>query len=235
MFSYFSDLILSYVVLAITFFVILYRFSKLIKDQNLWDLPIFLAGSFLSLIGAFSVTLYLQSVPVINEIADKFGFQKWISAIPETKSDGDNLIINGQNFRLIHIEAPELGQCCKTPNGLWTDCGMLAQKKLQDKIRDRRVSCTWKNKGSYNRPLATCFVGDENINEWLVREGYAFVYHKWKSRTKSYIEDETYLKQQEKAASENRGLHAYNSLTLPHLYRHRKKLSRFKYPDCDGQ
>lgn len=38
MFGYLADLTLSYAVLAITCFVILYRFSKLIKERNLWGL-----------------------------------------------------------------------------------------------------------------------------------------------------------------------------------------------------
>jgi endonuclease YncB( thermonuclease family) len=78
-------------------------------------------------------------------------------------------------------------------------------------------------------------VGDENLNEWLVSQGYAFVFHKWSSRTKSYKITKTYLKQQKKAESDKRGLHAYSSLSKPHHYRHRKNLSRFKYPDCVGQ
>lgn len=228
--SYSFSVWVSYGILAITCIVVIYRFVTLLRQRSFWELPIFLAGSALAVIGAFSVTLYLQNIPIINELGEKFGLSRSISAIPERIKDGDDIVINGQTFRLNFIDAPELGQCCKRAEGEWKDCGALAQKKLLEKIDGKQVNCSWYKIDRYNRPLATCFIGETNLNGWMVKNGFAFSYREKKKGR--YEPKPIYLKHENEAKLAKVGLHNHIELMLPHQYRD-KYGRRQQYPNCD--
>ena len=43
----------------------------------------------------------------------------------------------------------------------------------------------------YKRYIGVCFLGDINLNQWMVRNGYAVAYRRY---SKDYIEDENYAK-----------------------------------------
>ena len=48
-----------------------------------------------------------------------------------------------------------------------------------------------KKKDFFKRYLGTCYKNEENINSWLVRNGYALAYKKY---SKKYLLDEQYAK-----------------------------------------
>ena len=50
---------------------------------------------------------------------------------------------------------------------------------------------TQKNKDRYNRFIGVCYVEKENLNKWMVRNGYAIAYRRY---SKSYISDEEFAK-----------------------------------------
>ena len=55
------------------------------------------------------------------------------------------------------------------------------------------MSCKWKNKDRYKRFIAECFKNKVNINEWMVRNGYAIAYVKY---SKKFIFQENIAKRE---------------------------------------
>ena len=116
--------------------------------------------------------------------------------------DGDTIHIDTHKIRLESIDAPEIKQRCKKPFikiSFLTDlslskdylCGVVSKKKLINKIDNKEINCKISTKDKYNRYLATCFKGKENINQWLVKNGYAVAYRRYSNR---YIKDENYAR-----------------------------------------
>ena len=87
--------------------------------------------------------------------------------------DGDDLSINGVRYRLVGIDAFELDQTCKDRSEKPVQCGKLAQEALS-KLLDYSVSCTPLKKDG-DRQIARCSKGDVDLQEAMVRKGWAFV------------------------------------------------------------
>jgi len=106
-------------------------------------------------------------------------------------TDGDTIIILNNKIRLHGIDAPEKNQKC-TKNAKEYNCGAVATEALIKKISKNIVKClTQKNKDRYNRFIGVCFTGQENLNRWMVRNGYAIAYRRY---SKNYIPDEEFAK-----------------------------------------
>lgn len=95
--------------------------------------------------------------------------------------DGDTIHIHIWKMRLAGIDAPEISQKCKYLNANW-DCGISAKNSLIAKIDDKPIRCELHNKDRYNRFVATCFLGEEDLNEWLVLNGYAVAYTQYSEK-----------------------------------------------------
>jgi len=117
--------------------------------------------------------------------------------------DGDTVNINNKKIRLEGIDAPEIKQQCKKPflkisaiisfefdKGY--SCGVMAKKKLVDKINNSKIKCISSSKDRYKRFLATCFKDKINLNKWMVRNGNAVAYKRY---SKDYLRDEAYAKE----------------------------------------
>jgi endonuclease YncB( thermonuclease family) len=102
-------------------------------------------------------------------------------------TDGDTLRINGQRIRLHGIDAPEGGQRCKDSAGAWWRCGNQAARNLSRKTDGRSVSCRGREHDRYGRLLAVCDAGGEDLNAWMVRQGWAVAYTRYSFR---YVVDE---------------------------------------------
>ena len=147
-----------------------------------------------------------------NSIAEE------ISGIPKVV-DGDTLHIDNYKFRLEGIDAPEMRQQCKKESfkisfliGLtfYKDysCGRVSKEKLITKIDTSEIKCISSSKDKYKRYIATCYKGKTNLNQWMVRNGYAVAYKRYSKR---YITDEDFAK-------ENRlGLWKGKFLSLIHI------------------
>ena len=117
--------------------------------------------------------------------------------------DGDTVHINSKKIRLEGIDAPEIKQQCKKPflkisaiigfefNKNYS-CGVIAKKKLIDKIDNSKIKCISSSKDRYKRFLATCFKDKINLNKWMVRNGNAVAYKRY---SKDYVRDEAYAKE----------------------------------------
>lgn len=87
-------------------------------------------------------------------------------------ADGDSLEMDGQRIRLIGVDAPEGQQYCTRSGQRWA-CGTAAARALRQKLSGRTVTCTSVELDQFERALARCEVDGEDLNAWLVRNGWA--------------------------------------------------------------
>ena len=76
-------------------------------------------------------------------------------------------------IRLFGIDAPEGQQLCKKPNGETWRCGQQSALALSEKLGQVNIRCAERAQDRYGRMVAVCFLGEEDINGWLVQEGWA--------------------------------------------------------------
>ncbi len=105
--------------------------------------------------------------------------------------DGDTIHIGSNKYRFSGIDTPEMKQTCSKDNKIIM-CGVLAKDSLIQKINNRPVLCKQETIDRYKRIVAECFVNNESLSTYLVRNGYAFAYRKY---SKKFIEDEQYAKE----------------------------------------
>jgi endonuclease YncB( thermonuclease family) len=90
--------------------------------------------------------------------------------------DGDTLHIAGQRVRLHGIDAPESAQQCKDAKGAEYRCGQEATAALAKRIGQQPISCKGTDIDRYGRIIAVCRQGAEDINAWMVSQGWAMAY-----------------------------------------------------------
>lgn len=113
-----------------------------------------------------------------------------------TVVDGDTLKIRDQSIRLFGIDALEGDQHCLI-DGKRQRCAQQAALALADKIGARNVTCEKIDHDRYGRIVGVCHAGGENLNAWLVAEGWALAYRRY---SRLYIEAE------ETARKANKGI-----------------------------
>ena len=117
--------------------------------------------------------------------------------------DGDTIHISKYKIRLEGIDAPEMRQKCKKEKlkisstigfTFYEDyyCGKESKENLEAKVYGSKIKCVSSSKDRYDRYLATCFKDKLNLNQWMVRNGYAIAYRRY---SKKYISDEDFAKQ----------------------------------------
>lgn len=89
--------------------------------------------------------------------------------------DGDDIILAGTDYRLQGIDAFEETQDCTDKNRSVVQCGKIAKAELAAIIRGQVVDCRPTGKRSGRRTVARCFAGGVNVEEEMVRRGWAFV------------------------------------------------------------
>ena len=93
--------------------------------------------------------------------------------------DGDTIKIKGEQIRFGGIDAPESyyrgkKQTC-IANNKKVFCGQISKEKLIEKIGNNSVNCKIeKNKDKYKRSVGECFIKEESLSVFMVRNGYAF-------------------------------------------------------------
>ena len=131
-----------------------------------------------------------------NSIAEE------ISGIPKVV-DGDTVHIDNYKFRLEGIDAPEMRQQCKKESfkisffigfTFYKDysCGRVSKEKLITKIDTTEIKCISSSRDRYKRYIATCYKGKINLNQWMVRNGFAIAYRRY---SKKYVPDEEFAKE----------------------------------------
>jgi endonuclease YncB( thermonuclease family) len=153
---------------------------------------------------AFLITTAILAVAPIAVRADVTGRASVI--------DGDTIEIQGQRIRLHGIDAPESNQTCRRDSEVWR-CGQQASLALADKIGQQSVRCEEKDRDRYGRIVAKCFVGDQDLSEWLALEGWAvaYIYYSYE-----------YTRAETRAKSNRRGIWA-GEFDNPWEWRKRKR------------
>lgn len=87
--------------------------------------------------------------------------------------DADTVIVSGEQVQLQGINAPELTQTRLNAEYHRHPCGTVSTDALIDLIGGLPLTCVGDTSDRYGRLLATCYLGDLDVNGWLVRHGYA--------------------------------------------------------------
>lgn len=84
---------------------------------------------------------------------------------------GFDMILRNQKIRLLGINTPEV-------RGEEREQGLISRDALRTKIGSKWiiVKTQLDKKGKYGRWLGTIFIEEENVNEWLIKEGLAEIY-----------------------------------------------------------
>lgn len=96
-----------------------------------------------------------------------------------TVIDGDTIDVRGSRIRLIGMDAPEGGQLCTRPNGKLWQCGNESAAALARYVGRSPVRCQPAVHDRYKRTLAICFKGSEDINQWMVENGWAVTFRRF--------------------------------------------------------
>ena len=137
--------------------------------------------------------------------------------------DADTIEIQGHPIRLEGIDAPEKGQTCTRVDGTPWNCGLKAAQSVEKRIRGQQVVCENLRLGLLRRYLGSCSVGGEDLNRWVVREGWAFAFVQYSQK---YLPDEA------KARAIRRGLWAGKPPIPPWQWRriHRDTVTHLNHP-----
>lgn len=90
--------------------------------------------------------------------------------------DGDSIIVRGVEIRLLGLDAPERAQSCMRGAIRWP-CGEVSARNLGDRLRGQLVSCKGGERDAHDRLLGVCRVRGDEINRWMVEQGWAVSYH----------------------------------------------------------
>lgn len=126
--------------------------------------------------------------------------------------DGDTLRLGETRIRLWGIDAPERKQTC-VAEGLEWDCGVLAVAALRSRVT--RVACREKGRDGYGRVLAVCFSRGEDVNGWMVSEGWALAYRRY---------GRDYVGREQAAKAARKGIHR-GAFVAPWAWRRGERLS----------
>jgi endonuclease YncB( thermonuclease family) len=113
----------------------------------------------------FLLSLLLAALPVCAQAADVVG-------VPRIR-DGDQIAINSTRIRLAGIDAPALDQLCLNATGERWSCGVAAHDALVKHVGDKSWTCHVTRTDRFGRSVAKCEVEGEDIQKWLVANGWA--------------------------------------------------------------
>lgn len=124
--------------------------------------------------------------------------------------DGDTIKVQLSsgpiNVRFDSIDAPEHNQP-------W---GPQARDALASQVENREVALDVTTQDRYERLVATVYVGDENINAWMVQQGGAWAY-------REYLHEPAYCYLEAAARASRTGLWSQSSAHPPWEWRKQKR------------
>ena len=109
-----------------------------------------------------------------------------VTGVPKIR-DGDQVQIGGTRIRLGGIDAPSVDQLCLNTKGERWACGTAARDELIKHAGNRSWTCQTRTIDRRGRTVARCQVDGEDIQKWLVTNGWALAFVRI---TKDYESDE---------------------------------------------
>lgn len=102
--------------------------------------------------------------------------------------DGDTLAMGWprERVRLHGIDAPESEQLCLADGERWS-CGRDATRALGQLIGIDPVACEARDVDRYGRVVAVCRIDGQDVNAWMVAEGWALAYRRY---SMDYVDEE---------------------------------------------
>ena len=133
------------------------------------------------LLAIFAFLLPVFLVPVLAQAADITGTAK--------VREGDNVLIGNSRIRLGGIDAPSVDQLCLNHHGERWTCGIAARDELIKHADNKSWTCHLRQGAADRRGriVARCEVDGEDIQKWLVRNGWALSYARF---SHDYDDDE---------------------------------------------
>lgn len=110
--------------------------------------------------------------------------------------DGDSVMIDGRQCRLVGIDAPEM--TCSA--------GAIARRHLSRLVQGREITYRILGEDRYGRALVRVFAAGADLNELMVRDGYALAYTRY---------SRAYGRAEKTARTERRGLWAVGGISNP--------------------
>ena len=116
-------------------------------------------------IAALLISFSVLFLPIAAHAAD-------VSGLPKIH-DGDTLQIGHVKLRLAGIDAPSTDQLCLNDKGERWACGVAARNALIRYTDKKPWTCQVVRANRHGRSIAKCTVDDEDIQQWLVKNGWA--------------------------------------------------------------
>src|SRR6201995_6124703 len=126
-------------------------------------------------------------LPTLAQAADITGIAK--------VREGDTIVIGSNRIRLGGIDAPSVDQLCLNSKGERWPWGIAARHELIKHADNRTWTCHGQNPDRRGRLVARCIVDGEDIQKWMVRNGWALSYarfsHDYDADEKAAREDKS--------------------------------------------
>jgi endonuclease YncB( thermonuclease family) len=117
----------------------------------------------------FLVAIAVLLLPAMADAAD-------LTGVPKIR-EGDHIQIGNTRIRLGGIDAPSVDQLCLNTQGERWTCGVAARDELIKHTDNKSWTChTRQVIDRRGRTVARCEVDGEDIQKWLVRNGWALSY-----------------------------------------------------------
>jgi endonuclease YncB( thermonuclease family) len=116
----------------------------------------------------FLLALFILLLPAMAEAAD-------VTGIPKIR-EGDQIQIGNSRIRLGGIDAPAVDQLCLNTKGERWTCGAAARDELVKYAGNKPWTCHLGATDRRGRQVARCTVDGEDIQKWMVKNGWALSY-----------------------------------------------------------
>jgi endonuclease YncB( thermonuclease family) len=116
--------------------------------------------------------------------------------------DGDTIEIGSAKLRLYGVDAPETDQVCLDEHSARWTCGIEARDRLAAHVGGKEVTCAARGTDAYRRTVAVCYLGGEDVNAWMVREGWALAFVRY---SKAYVADEAAAREAQRLRQDQHG------------------------------
>jgi endonuclease YncB( thermonuclease family) len=98
-----------------------------------------------------------------------------ITGVPRIR-EGDQIQIGNSRIRLGGIDAPSADQLCLNTKGERWSCGVAARDELIRHVEKKTWICHTRQIDRRGRTVARCDVDGEDIQKWMVKNGWALSY-----------------------------------------------------------